>query len=215
MYVLDSYKVNPYTPILFIKNPVYNKAMAFEIILLIIILLLAPTTYAALRGAPLALTSKKRLRQMIKEIDIKPGAVFYDLGCGTGRVMVAVAQKTGWRVVGYELSPVFYLIAFLNLKIHRIKNFKLKYKDFFYADLKKADIVFLFLMPRSIKKIAPKLQQELRPKTKVISYCFAIQNWKPYKTIRDQQGLPVYFYRMSDGVNKTADTLSSLPGPLL
>lgn len=168
--------------------------MASLILILFLIILLFPTLYAALRGAPLALTSKKELALIIKEGKIKQSDVFYDLGSGTGRVMIEVARKTGCKVVGIELSPVLYLISFLNLKLHKIKKFQLKYRDFFRVNFKKADVVYVFLMPKSLEKLSPKLKRDLKPGARVISYIFPIKKWQPEKIIKKENRPAIYFY---------------------
>ena len=170
--------------------------MLLTFLLIILLILLVPTVYASVVGAPLAITSKSQLKKIIHEAEIKPKDKFYELGAGTGRVMIAVAKMSGAKVVGFELSPIFYLIALLNLKIHNIKNYELYCKNFFNTDLKQADIVFCFLMPKALKKLKQKFERELQPNTKIISFYFQIPDLIPYKTIETHNQPPVFFYKI-------------------
>jgi hypothetical protein len=69
----------------------------------------------------------------------------------------------------------------------------------FKTDLSKADIVYLFLMPETIKKLRPKLEQELKPGARVVSYVFPFKDWKPEKVLeRTEKDLPVYLYRIGN-----------------
>lgn len=170
--------------------------MLLNILLLVILILLIPTIYASLIGAPIALTSRSRIKEIIRIADIKPSDKFYELGTGSGRVMVSVAKHSEADVVGFELSPIFYCISLLNLKINGIKKYKLFLKDLFTADLGKADIVFCFLMPKAMEKLRQKFEKELKSGTRIISYAFEIKDWTPYTMIKGNQKLPVYFYKI-------------------
>ena len=104
--------------------------MLLIILIILFLLLLIPTAVAGVIGAPLAITSKKQLKEIIEKMEIKKGDRFYELGSGTGRVMKQAGKTT--KVIGFELSPIYYLISFLNLRLNKIK-FKLYLKDFFRA----------------------------------------------------------------------------------
>ena len=167
--------------------------------LLIISILLAivlPTAYAAIIGAPLAPTNKESLEDIIKTAGLKDGDIFYELGTGTGRVITAFAENEKIKCAGFELSPLYYFITLINLKLKNRKNYKLFYKNFFKADLSDANVIFLFLMPRVMEKVKKKFLIELKPGTKIISYAFEIKSWKSYETIKKQGKLPVYFYKI-------------------
>lgn len=167
--------------------------MLLELFLIVVFALLIPTSLTAYIGAPLALTKKKELLKILQKAGLKQGQRFYDLGCGTGRVLIQTSKKYGTRPIGFEMSPIWFLFAWLNLKINRVKG-RVFLKDLFGADLSEADIVFCFLMPKALKKLTPKLKKELKPKTKIISYCFPLPGMKPRLALKDKTRLPVYFY---------------------
>ena len=123
------------------------------IIILILLILMIPTAYAAIIGAPIALTNKSLIDKIIEIADIKDGDIFYELGTGTGRIITAFAKNKNIKAIGFELSPIFYLITLLNLKLHGVKNYELHYRNFFNADLKEANIIFCFLMPKTMEKL--------------------------------------------------------------
>ena len=167
------------------------------LIIIILLILLIPTAYVSIIGAPIALTDKSLINGVIKTADVKDGDIFYELGTGTGRMMAVFAKNKSMKVIGFELSPIFYLITLLNLKLHRIKNYELYYKNFFNADFKEANIIFCFLMPKTMGKLKEKFLKELKPETKIISYAFEIKNWTPYMIIKENKKLPIYFYKKS------------------
>jgi len=166
------------------------------IIILILLILMIPTAYAAIIGAPIALTNKSLIDKIIETADLKDGEIFYELGTGTGRIITAFAKKRNIKVIGFELSPIFYLITLLNLKFHRIKNYELHYKNFFSTDLKEANVIFCFLMPKAMEKLEDKFLKELKSEARIISYAFEIRDWTPYMIIKEKRKLPIYFYKI-------------------
>ncbi|MFA5098760.1 MAG: hypothetical protein WC461_00885 [Candidatus Paceibacterota bacterium] len=164
------------------------------LIILILLAIVLPTAYAAVIGAPLAGTNKETVEEIVKTADLKTGDVFYELGTGTGRIITAFSENEKIKCVGFELSPLYWFITFLNLKLKNRKNYKLYCKNFFKADLGEANAVFFFLMPRVMERVKEKFLSGLKPKTKIISYAFEIKGWEPYAVIKKPGKLSVYFY---------------------
>jgi len=158
-------------------------------LVIIILFFLIPTAIAGVIGAPLAITRKKQVEKIIEKAGIRGTDVFCELGTGTGRMMIKAYQKTNCKVIGFEMSPLYYLITLINLKINKVKNYKLYLKNFFKADFSGANVVFVFLMPKPLKKLKFKKGQ------KVISYCFPIERLEPYYIMEEKNSLPVYYYQ--------------------
>ena len=53
--------------------------------------------------------------------------------------------------------------------------------DLFQADIHEATVVTLFLLPHINLKLRPKLLQDLKPGTRVVSNTFDMGDWKPEK----------------------------------
>ncbi len=167
------------------------------IIIAILIILLVPAAYASIIGAPTVLTNKSLIESIVKKANVKKKDTFYELGTGTGRVITAFAKQKNIEVVGFELSPIFYLITLLNLKLHGVKNYKLYFKNFLTADLKNADVIFCFLMPKTMEKMKNKFINELKPKTKIISFAFPIKDWTPCEILKGKDKPATYFYQIN------------------
>jgi hypothetical protein len=62
--------------------------------------------------------------------------------------------------------------------------------DLFEADIREASVVTLFLLPHVNLKLRPKLLQELKPGTRIVSNTFDMDDWKPEKesTVGDADG---------------------------
>ncbi|MCG8323473.1 MAG: hypothetical protein MI921_28515, partial [Cytophagales bacterium] len=66
-----------------------------------------------------------------------------------------------------------------------------------YAD---ADVVVCYLCPDIMRRLAPKLEDELRGGSMVISSTFAVPGWQPVDTItlNDLYQSKVYVYRKNE-----------------
>ena len=81
-------------------------------LLLAAVILLIPTAYAGLIGAPYAPTRMRAVKRAFELLDIGVQDTVVDLGVGDGKVLLAAAGR-GAKAYGYELSPIMFLIAFL------------------------------------------------------------------------------------------------------
>lgn len=132
-------------------------------------------------GAPWLPTRANDARELMKLAEVKAGTVFYDLGCGSGGVLV-LAAKAGAQVVGYELNPILWFISWLRLRRY---GGRVYLSSFWRADLTRADIVFVFLIEHFMNRLKKKVKTELSPGAKLISYTFALPGLKPYKTSKN------------------------------
>ena len=168
--------------------------MLTAVLILILAAVFIITAYAAIIGAPLAVTNKKQLTAIMDLAGLKDGEVFCELGCGTGRVLAAAAREAKIKAVGFELSPLFYCLTWLNLKINNCRGWQLRWQNFFKADLAEADVVFCYLMPKTLKNLKDKFEKELKPGARVITYAFRLHYWPIAKTVKKAGELPFYLY---------------------
>ena len=56
--------------------------------------------------------------------------------------------------------------------------------DLFETDIGEATVLFLFLFPDVNRRLRPKLLAELRPGTRIVSYCHDMEQWEPDHRIR-------------------------------
>jgi tRNA A58 N-methylase Trm61 len=144
------------------------------------LILLISFAYAANAGAPWVPTWKKDFERIVKLANLKSGEVFIELGCGNGRVCRAVAARSkDAHVIGVELSIAQVVIAWFQSTFAGLTNIQIKLGNAFHADLSNVDVVYMFLMPETYEKIRPKLEKELKPGARVITYVWPIPGWTP------------------------------------
>jgi SAM-dependent methyltransferase len=131
---------------------------------------------------PYVPTTDAAVDAMLKLADIKPSDVVYDLGCGDGRIVIAAAKKFGTRGVGVDIDPARIREANENAKKAGVEKLvRFEEKDLFQADIHDANVVMLFLLNSVNLKLRPKLLQELKPGTRIVSNTFDMGDWKPDK----------------------------------
>lgn len=160
--------------------------------------LIIPTTYAMIAGAPFVPTEMVQVERMLTAVELKPGMKVYDLGSGDGRLVHKAAKDYGANAVGYEFSPLVWAWAkFLSLFWWRSKA-KLKFGNFWKKDLSDADVIFCYLLTHSMKRMKEHLLPQLKPGALIVSHAFVIEGvepWKKLPRLKDQKLGPIWIYK--------------------
>ena len=132
---------------------------------------------------------------MLKLANVKKTDVVYDLGCGDGRIVIAAAQKFGARGVGIDIDPDRIREARENAKRAGVADrVSFVQGDLFEADFRDATVVALFLKWNYNRKLRPRLWEQLKPGTPVVSHEHDFgPDWPPAKKI-ETNGKTVYLY---------------------
>jgi tRNA G37 N-methylase Trm5 len=139
-------------------------------------------------------TPPEVVEEMLKIADVKKGDVLYDLGSGDGRIAVTAAKKYGIRAIGIDIDPDRIREANANAKKAGVEELvKFRNEDLFKANFKEATVVTLYLLPDLNVKLRPRLWNELKPGTRVVSHQFDMADWKPEKQI-ELNGRTIYFW---------------------
>lgn len=144
-------------------------------------------------GAPYLPTLKKQSSDALDLLDLKPGQIFVDLGCGDGRLLTLAASR-GLHAVGYELNPFLALYAWARTRRHG-RRVKVIWGNFWQADLSNTDGVFVFLIGHFMKRLDNLLSQySTNRQIKLVSHAFKIPGKRP----RAKNGaLYLYIYKGS------------------
>ena len=181
-----------------LKAPCLTQSIMIPAIFFILIILIFGTMlWAGFSAAPWVPSLKKDISRVIESAQIKPGETVFDLGCGDGRWLIAIAKKTkADRIVGFEISLLMYAWSRIKILFNNYPQIEIKYKNLFKTDLSQADVILCFLMPRAMKKLENKFKTEMKPGSRLVSYAFSLPGYKPEKVNRiSEKSLPVYVYR--------------------
>ncbi|HJR15443.1 MAG TPA: class I SAM-dependent methyltransferase [Gemmatimonadales bacterium] len=120
---------------------------------------------------------------MLEVAQFRKNDVLYDLGSGDGRIVIAAAKKHGTRGTGIDLDPDRIRESRAAARKAGVTD-KVRFRqaDLFETDLRKASVVTLYLLPTLNVRLRPKLFEELRPGSRVVSHAFDMGDWKPDST---------------------------------
>lgn len=157
-----------------------------------------PTQVAQERrlDVPYVPTPQEVVDEMLRVANVQKSDRLYDLGSGDGRIVITAAKRFGTRGVGVDLDPARVQEANANARKAGVtKLVEFRQQDLFKTDLRDATVVTLYLLPDINMRLRPKLFQELKPGTRVVSHAFDMGDWEPEKTL-NVNGRTVYFWRV-------------------
>jgi SAM-dependent methyltransferase len=121
--------------------------------------------------------------RMLKMAKIKKGDLVYDLGCGDGRMLVLAAQKYGCRAVGYDIDPERVRASRENVARNKVEKLvKIEQADMFTLDLRKADVLPLYLLPEMNRKLLPQFEK-LKPGSRIVCHNYDLEAIVPDETV--------------------------------
>src|SRR5579885_3686023 len=129
-------------------------------IFIILLILLVTFAFSGWSGAPWVPARRADIETLLDDVHLKADELYIELGCGDGRLLVAVAKR-GATAVGYEINPLLWLIATIRT-IRFYPRVHVKLGNFWRANISQADVVMTFLVPRTMPNLA-RTAKELRP----------------------------------------------------
>ena len=175
----------------------YIFAWVLIIFVFLIIIYLFLDFAAHFLGAPFVPSSQKDIDEILKKAKLKKGMVFMELGSGDGRVVISAVRDYGVYGIGVEIHPFLLIFSRFLARFQKINNAQFKGENFFNIDLKKADVVFLFLFPKTLRKLKEKFLTECKKNTLIISHGFKIEGFEKYlESTIERKVYNTYFYKL-------------------
>ena len=133
---------------------------------------------------------------MLRLARVTADDVVYDLGSGDGRIVVIAAQKFKARAVGIELDPKLVALS-RELAVGSEVEDRITFVegDMFTTDLSPATVVTLYLSESINLDLEPKLRNELRKGSRIVSHQFRMGRWQPDET-RVVEGEELFLWRV-------------------
>jgi SAM-dependent methyltransferase len=127
------------------------------------------------------------VEKMLDMAQVTANDFVMDLGSGDGRNVIAAARR-GARAVGVEFNPQMVELARKNAAEAGVSDKATFIEgDMYEADISKANVLALFLLPTNLEKLTAKFL-DLRPGTRIVDNTFAIPGWSPDVTERIDTG---------------------------
>lgn len=125
--------------------------------------------------------------ELLKLARVNQNDVVYDLGSGDGRIVITAVKQFGARGVGVEIDPSLIKRSQENARKAGVENrVRFLQQDLFQTNLSDATVVTLFLYPDVNLRLRPKLLQELKPGTRIVSHEHSMGDWKPDRVVTVQ-----------------------------
>jgi hypothetical protein len=132
-------------------------------------------------------TSAAMVEKMLDHAKITPQDFVVDLGSGDGRTIIAAARR-GTPGLGVEFNP--QLVEFSKQQAAAAgvgDKASFVQGDMYEADISKATVMALFLLPSNIEKLLPKFLA-LAPGSRIVANTFWVSDWTPDDTQTLQEG---------------------------
>jgi 2-polyprenyl-3-methyl-5-hydroxy-6-metoxy-1,4-benzoquinol methylase len=129
--------------------------------------------------APFVITPMPVVEKMLELAQVSENDILYDIGCGDGRIVITAAVTYGARGVGIDIDLEKVKESKNNAKragVSKLVEFLMG--DATKMDISEATVVTLYLLPESNALLEPKLEQELKKGTRVVSHNYSMPGWK-------------------------------------
>ena len=182
--------------------------------ILVLLALSAAPAFAAdseRSGGPYVPTPQVVVDQMLFMANIKSSDYVVDLGSGDGVIVLTAARLFKASGMGVDIDP-----GLVKLSNDAARKFGVAdrahflQQDVFKADLSKASVVTLYLLPGMMINLRPKIFNELKPDARVVSHDYHFGEWPP----DDQISFDVPEKEAINGVPKATIFLWTVPAKI-
>ncbi len=135
-------------------------------------------------GGPYVPTTPVVVEAMLKLANVGPKDYVIDLGSGDGRIVLLAATQYKAGGLGVDIDPE--LVDRANASARKLgvaDRVQFRVQDVLRADISRATVMTLYLLPGMMVSLQKKLLAELRPGTRIVSHDFTFDKWKPDRTI--------------------------------
>jgi hypothetical protein len=135
-------------------------------------------------GGPYVPTPQAVVDAMLDVAGVGPRDFVVDLGSGDGRIVLTGATRHQASGMGVDIDGE--LVGLANARAQKLgvaQRVQFHQQDVFAADLSRATVLTLYLLPGMMERLRPKLLKELKPGTRIVSHDFDFGEWKPDRTV--------------------------------
>lgn len=132
---------------------------------------------------PYVQTPMHVVQRMLQLADVERRDVVWDLGSGDGRIVIEAAKR-GARAVGYEIDPTLIRESVRNARLARVADrTSFVERDLFTLDFKTPSVVTMYLLPEFNLKLRPRLLEQMRPGSRIVSHEWDMGDWRADETL--------------------------------
>ena len=135
-------------------------------------------------GGPYVPTPHTVVDAMLELARVGPDDFVVDLGSGDGRIVLTGATRFKANGMGVDIDGE--LVDLANASARRLgvaERVRFLEQDVLNADVSRATVLALYLLPGMMESLRPKLLKELRPGARIVSHDFDFGEWKPDRSV--------------------------------
>lgn len=130
-------------------------------------------------GGPYVPTPQVVVDQMLHFGHVNQSDYVMDLGSGDGVIVLTAARRFKASGMGLEIDPELVMKANNEATKSGVSDrVSFQVQDIFKADLSKATVVTLYLLPGMMMNLRKKIFEELRPGARVVSHDYHFGDWE-------------------------------------
>ncbi len=128
---------------------------------------------------PYVPTPPEVVERMLDMAEVKPDDFVIDLGSGDGRIAIAAAKR-GARAFGVDIDPQRVEEAQENARRAGMQGrVSFRRQNLFDTRIDEATVLTMYLLRKVNLDLRPRVLDELKPGTRVVSHAFSMGDWKP------------------------------------
>ncbi len=131
-----------------------------------------------------AATPDPIVQRMFAMAKVNKDDVLVDLGSGDGKIPILAAKLFSIRARGVELVGERVAIARANARQAGVEHLvSFEQGDALQAKISDATVVTTYLFPHVMERLRPRLREQLKPGTRIVSHEFLMYGWQPKQTV--------------------------------
>ncbi|MBX9903159.1 MAG: class I SAM-dependent methyltransferase [Burkholderiales bacterium] len=130
-------------------------------------------------GGPYVPTPNVVVDRMLGFANVGANDYVIDLGSGDGVIVLTAAHQRKSSGYGVDIDEELIRLSNQRAKGLGVSGRVLfEAKDIFKTDVSKATVVTLYLLPEFMRRLRPKLFNELKPGTRIVSHDYHFEEWQ-------------------------------------
>jgi len=150
------------------------------LVMLVCTLGLPQLAHAQAADVPYVTTPTNVVNAMLELAKVGPRDYIIDLGSGDGRIVIAAAKSHGARGLGIEIDGSLVSEARREAARQGVaQRVEFRAENLFVTDLEEATVLTTYLYSRVNLQLRPRIFEQMKPGSRVVSHEFDFGNWKP------------------------------------
>lgn len=163
------------------------------LVVIVSILALLPCVLFQGKDAPFIPVGVEVVERVMNVAGVGPGDVFFDLGSGDGRLVIAAAAR-GARAYGVEINWLRVWYSRILVYVFGLSSTAtIIYGDLLKTDLESASVVYFYLLPIVSEKVKEKLLREAKREVRIVALASPLAG---LELVKEELIGPIRLYRL-------------------